>query len=92
MDFLKELLDSKTPFCTHGCGCIISALKQTIKNLKYGLVISGVMQLVRSLKTIVKSPGKWKESLNPQYLTITIFLCATVVTLRLVKCILRRLR
>jgi hypothetical protein len=85
-------MDSKTPFCVHESGCIISALKQTLKNLKYGLVISGVLQLVRSLKTILNNPGKWKESLNPQYLTITIFLCATVLTLRVVKCILRRIR
>lgn len=92
MNFIQELADSRTPFCTHEHGCIISALKITLKNLKYGLVISGVLQLVRSLKTLAKNPAALKNSLTPRYLTITIFMCATVLTLRLVRCILRRIR
>jgi hypothetical protein len=41
---------------------------------------------------VLKGSGKFKQSLNPQYLTITIYMCATVLTLRLVKCVLRRIR
>jgi len=57
MNFLEELIHSQTPFCNHGCGCIISALKQALKNLKYGLVISLVLQLIRSLKMMLKKPS-----------------------------------
>lgn len=57
MNFLEELVHSQTPFCNHGCGCIISALKQALKNLKYGLVISLVLQLIRTLKMLLKKPS-----------------------------------
>jgi hypothetical protein len=92
MNFIEEIINSRTPFCSHEHGCIISALKITLKNLKYGLVISGVLQLVKSLKILLKNSSKLNESLNLQYLTITIFMCSTVLTLRLVKCALRRIR
>ena len=64
MNFIEELVNSQTLFCTHGCGCIISALKQAFKNLKYGLVISLVLQLIRTLKTFVKTPSAVKNSLR----------------------------
>jgi uncharacterized membrane protein AbrB (regulator of aidB expression) len=71
---------------------LIIILKLTIKNLKYGLIISSVLQLFRTLKIAVKNTSMIRTSLNPQYLSIAIFLSATVFILRLVKCILRRIR
>jgi hypothetical protein len=41
---------------------------------------------------IIKNSAKLKESFSSRYLTITVFMCATVLTLRLVRCILRRIR
>ena len=64
MNFLEELVNSQTPFCNHNCGCIVSALKQALKNLKYGLVISVVLQLIRSLKSLLKGPAAITQSLK----------------------------
>jgi hypothetical protein len=41
---------------------------------------------------VLKDPTKFKSSFRPQYLSIAFFLCATVLILRLVRCILRRIR
>jgi len=57
MNFFEELIHSQTPFCNHGCGCIVSAVKQALKNLKYGLVISLVLRLIRTLKMMIKGPA-----------------------------------
>jgi hypothetical protein len=92
MNFIEELLNSQTPFCTHSQGCILSALRLTIKNAKYGLLISAALQLIRTLKMIAKDPSKLKSSFKPQYFSIALFLCATVLILRLVRCTLRRIR
>ncbi len=92
MDYLDQLLHSKTPFCTHEGGCLLSLLKILMKNLKYGLIISGVLQLIRTLRSGLKDFASFKKSLTPRYLTITLFMCATVVTLRYVRCFLRRIR
>lgn len=92
MNLLQGLLNSKTHFCTHEPGCIVSALKITFKNLKYGLVISAVLQLLKSLKSATKGSSAFKGSFTPRYFTIAVFMCATVLTLRLVRCILRRIR
>lgn len=64
MNFIEELIHSESPFCTHGCGCIISALKQAFKNLKYGLVISLALQLIRTLRTLANKPSLVKGSLR----------------------------
>jgi hypothetical protein len=92
MNFLEELIHSQTPFCNHGCGCIISALKQALKNLKYGLVISIVLQLIRTLKTFLKGPSTLARSINREYFTIALFLPAIALVLKLVRCTLRRIR
>jgi len=70
----------------------MAALKQSLKNLKYGLLISVVLQLIRTLKVIAKDASKLKSSLKPQYFSIAIFLSSTVFILKIVHCILRRLR
>lgn len=92
MNCLYELLDSSTTFCTHEHGCIISALKQAFKNLKYGLIISGVLQLIRSIKMCIQNPSNLKKSIKIQFLSITLYLCATALTLKLVRCALRHIR
>lgn len=91
MNFIRDLINSQTPFCTHSHGCIINAFKIMVKNLKYGLLISAALQLFRILKSIGKNTSNW-ANLKSDYFTITIFMCATVLTLRLVRCILRRIR
>jgi hypothetical protein len=92
MNFLEELIHSQTPFCNHGCGCIISALKQALKNLKYGLVISLVLQLIRTLKMMLKKPSGFSESIRREYFTIALFLPAIAIVLKIVRCTLRRIR
>jgi len=92
MNFIDELLHSKTGLCPHSSGCVMAALKQSLKNLKYGLLISVVLQLIRTLKVIAKDASKLKSSLKPQYFSIAIFLSSTVFILKIVHCILRRLR
>ena len=92
MNLLQNLLTSKTHFCTHEQGCLLSALKITLKNLKYGLLISAVLQLLKSLKSATKGSKALQASFTPRYFTIAVFMCATVLTLRLMLCILRRVR
>jgi len=92
MNFVEELFNSQTSFCAHCCGCLISALKQAFKNLKYGLIISIALQLIRTLKTLAKNPSAIKSSLRHEYFTIALFLPAIVLTLKLVRCSLRRIR
>ena len=64
MNFIEELLNSQTDFCEHKDGCLMSAIKQSIKNLKYGMMISLALQLIKSLKALAKSPSKVKNSLK----------------------------
>jgi hypothetical protein len=64
MNFLEELVHSQTPFCSHGCGCLVAALKQALKNLKYGLVISIALQLIRTLKMMLKQPSNFTSTLR----------------------------
>ena len=92
MSTLDQVLDSQTPFCQHKHGCVRSALLQTLKNAKYGAVIAAVLQLLRTLKMASKDPKKWRSSLRPQYLSIALFLSATVLVLRGMRCALRRIR
>ena len=67
-------------------------MKLVIKNLKYGLIISTALQVFRTLKVGLKNPSMIKSNFSPQYFSIALFLSATVLVLRLVKCILRRIR
>lgn len=92
MNFIEELIHSQTPFCNHGCGCIMSALKQAFKNLRYGVVISLVLQLIRTLKMMLKGPSTLGQSLRREYFTIALFLPAIALVLKIVRCTLRRIR
>jgi hypothetical protein len=92
MRFLEELLHSQTPFCHHSRGCLMTALKQALKNLKYGLVISLLLQLVRTLKMMLKHRSTFSSTLKRQYFTLALFLPATALILKLVRCALRRVR
>jgi len=92
MNKTEDVLHSRTVFCVHEGGCLLSGIRQAIKNLKYGLIIAGVLQLLRTLKVVVKNPQEWRKSLRPQYVSIALFLSSTVLLLRLVRCLLRRLR
>lgn len=92
MNFIDELINSQTPFCNHDCGCILSALKQALKNLKYGLIISLVLQLLRTLKTLLKGSSGLVGSLKRDYFTIALFLPAIALVLKMVRCTLRRIR
>ena len=92
MSRLRQILDSQTPFCQHKHGCLKSALLQALQSAKYGTFIAVVLQLLRTLKLAAKDPKKWKKSLKPQYFSIVIFLTATVLALRTMRCLMRRLR
>ena len=63
-----------------------------IKNLKYGLIISFALQLIKTFKAVIKKPSNAMSSFRLQYFTIALFLSTIVFVLRLVKCILRRIR
>ncbi len=64
----------------------------TLKSAKYGLIISGILQLVKSLRALAKSTKHFKKSFSLDYLTIILFLCSSTLVLRLVKCALRWIR
>lgn len=85
-------MEHKTRFCKHDEGCIIAAVKQAIKQLKYGLIISSILQLIKSLRSLTKGMKHFKKSFTPEYLSIIAFLSCSTLALRLVKCALRWIR
>lgn len=58
-------MDAKTRFCKHPNGCIYDTLKQLIKQVKYGLIISSILQLLKSLRSLTKSFSHIKKSFTP---------------------------
>ena len=62
MNFFSQLVNSKTPNCSHEDGCILNSLKIMAKNFKYGLVVSVVLQIIRTLRKITKGVSKIKGS------------------------------
>ena len=62
MNFFSQLVNSKTPNCSHEDGCILNSLKVMVKNFKYGLVVSVVLQIIRTLRKITKGASKIKGS------------------------------
>lgn len=55
----------KTEFCKHPNGCVYDTLKQVIKQVKYGLIISSILQLLKSLRSLVKGVSQFKKSFTP---------------------------
>lgn len=87
-----NILEAKTRFCKHPNGCIHDTLKQLLKQVKYGLIISCILQLLKSLKSLLKGVAHLKKSFTPEYFSIILFLSASTLALRTVKCALRWLR
>ena len=54
MEKIVELINAKKPFCKHNHGCIQSAFAQAFKNIKYGVIITSILQIVRSLRALLK--------------------------------------
>lgn len=63
-----------------------------LKQVKYGLIISSILQLLKSLKSLTKGLANVKKSFTPEYLSIILFLSASTLALRAVKCSLRWIR
>lgn len=87
-----NILEAKTRFCKHENGCIHDTLKQLLKQVKYGLIISSILQILKSLKSLMKGFAHMKKSFTPEYFSIILFLSASTTVLRTVKCGLRWLR
>jgi hypothetical protein len=85
-------MQAKSRFCKHPNGCIFDTLKQVIKQVKYGLIISSILQLLKSLKALFKGFKYVRKSFTPEYFSIIVFLCASTFCLRTVKCALRWIR
>lgn len=85
-------MENKTEFCKHEKGCIYAAILQAVKQLKYGVIISSILQLIKSLRSLTKGMGGLKKSFTPEYLSIIVFLSSSTLVLRLVKCALRKIR
>ena len=85
-------MNAKTPFCKHPQGCLLDAIKQALKQIKYGVIISSILQLIKSLRSLSKGVAGIKSSLTPEYLSIIVFLTSSTLALRVVKCILRWIR
>lgn len=58
-------MDAKTRFCKHPNGCIPDTLKQVLKQVKYGLIISSILQLLKSLRSLTKGFSQLKKSFTP---------------------------
>jgi predicted permease len=54
--------------------------------------MSGALQLFKSIRVLVKDKSQLKSSLNPDLLSIIVFLSASTLALRFVRCLLKRLR
>ena len=85
-------MNLKTVFCKHPNGCLHDALLQALKQIKYGLIISSLLQLIKSLKSILKGWPSFKKSFTPQYFSIILFLTSSTLALRTIKCALRWIR
>ena len=85
-------MNNKTRFCKHENGCIYDALRQALKQVKYGVIISSILQLIKSLKSLTKGMAGLKKSFTPEYLSIIVFLSCSTLALRVVKCALRWIR
>lgn len=82
----------KKPFCKHEHGCISSAVLQSLKTIKYGLIISSIFQFIKSIKALLKGKEQFYNSFNKETFTIVLFLSSSTLTLRLIKCGMRWLR
>ena len=87
-----EIVNSKSRHCNHPNGCIYDAIEQTIKQIKYGIIMSGALQAFKSIRALIKSKQQFKASLNPDLLSIIVFLSASTLALRFVRCLMKRLR
>lgn len=85
-------MNKKTRFCKHENGCLYDTLRQAFKQIKYGVIISTILQLIKSLKAALKGFSQVKKSFTPQYFSIILFLSASTFALRAVKCALRWIR
>ncbi len=85
-------MNAKTRFCKHENGCIPDTLRQVLKQVKYGLIISSILQLLKSLRSLIKGFSHLKKSFTPEYLSIIAFLTASTFALRTTKCALRWIR
>ena len=85
-------MEAKTQFCKHEHGCLYDALRQSLKQVKYGVIISSILQLLKSIRSLTKGMPAFKKSFTPEYLSIIAFLCASTLALRVVKCALRWIR
>lgn len=85
-------MNHKTRFCKHENGCIYDSLRQALKQVKYGVIISSILQLIKSLKSLTKGFSSLKKSFTPEYLSIIVFLSSSTLALRVVKCALRWIR
>ena len=85
-------MNDKTVFCKHQNGCLYDALRQSLKQIKYGVIISSILQLIKSLKSLTKGLPHFKKSFTPEYLSIIVFLSSSTLALRVVKCGLRWIR
>lgn len=87
-----NMMQAKTPFCIHADGCIWASLKQAVKQVKYGVVIASILQLIKSLRSLTKGMAGVKKSFSAEYLTIIVFLSSSTLALRVVRCGLRWIR
>ncbi len=58
-------MNAKTRFCKHPNGCIYDTIKQVLKQVKYGLIISSILQLLKSLRSLTKGFAQIKKSFTP---------------------------
>ena len=54
--------------------------------------MTGVLQAFRSLRALLKSKDHFKNSLNKDLLSIIVFLTASTFILRVVRCLLKKIR
>ena len=85
-------MNARTVYCKHPNSCIVDAIKQSLKQIKYGLIISSILQLIKSLRSLSKGMAGLKKSFTPEYLSIIVFLSSSTLALRVVKCALRWIR
>jgi hypothetical protein len=64
LERLQELLGCKKSFCKHEHGCLASAILQSLKNVKYGLIISTILQLIRSARALLKGSEYFFKSFD----------------------------
>ena len=58
-------MDLKTQFCKHPNGCLYDSLLQVAKSVKYGVIISAILQLIKSIRALIKGMPQFKKSFTP---------------------------